>query len=62
MGGMLSPALVGGLTDHRTEDTLDDGRGEGEVTLDELELMYDPQLNCFYDPITFKYYELIQPN
>ena len=22
--------------------------------------LYDPQLNCFYDPITNKYYELVQ--
>lgn len=27
---------------------------------DELELMYDPQLNCFYDPLTCKYYELAE--
>ena len=27
---------------------------------DELELVYDPDLNCFYDPNTEKYYELAQ--
>lgn len=27
---------------------------------DELELVYDPDLNCFYDPNTGKYYELTQ--
>ena len=25
---------------------------------DEVELLYDPDLNCFYDPIQNKYYEL----
>lgn len=49
MGGMLSPALQNTAP---VEDT--DTRPE------ELELMYDPQLNCFYDPFTCKYYELVQ--
>lgn len=51
---MLSP-LMGTLTDGPTflPDPVDSSR-EGE----ELELLYDPQLNCFYDPVTFKYYEL----
>jgi hypothetical protein len=25
---------------------------------EELDLMYDPMLNCYYDPKTNKYYEL----
>ncbi len=25
---------------------------------DELELRYDPLLNCYFDPVTNKYYEL----
>jgi hypothetical protein len=28
---------------------------------EELELMYDPILNCYYDPLTNKYYELKNP-
>lgn len=56
MGGMLSP-LMGTLTDE-PDFAVDPAksRAEGE----ELELMYDPQLNCFYDPNTGKYYELAQ--
>ncbi len=56
MGGMLSP-LSGTLTEE--PDFVRDpekATTEGE----ELELMYDPQLNCFYDPVTGKYYELAQ--
>jgi len=26
---------------------------------DELDLLFDPQLQCFYDPKTCKYYKLI---
>ena len=60
MGGMLSPVLL----DTGQEPTSD---GEGDTIdssqqVDEIELMYDPQLNCFYDPLTFKYYELVQPD
>eukprot|EP01135_Chromosphaera_perkinsii_P011838 Nk52_evm29s2506 gene=Nk52_evmTU29s2506 len=45
-----------------------DGQGEGEVPGDEedgdeegdeLDLLYDPMLNCYYDPTTNKYYELV---
>ena len=71
MGGMLSPALVGcvaalgdpGTTLRQKDGRGSDGGGGGEVggQNDDLELMYDPQLNCFYDPTTYKYYELIQP-
>lgn len=32
----------------------DDGRDE-----DDLDLLYDSCLNCYYDPKTQKYYELI---
>ncbi len=54
MGGLLSPALLKTMTTETEE--CDAG---GVVRPEELELMYDPQLNCFYDPITCKYYELI---
>jgi hypothetical protein len=26
---------------------------------EELDLVYDPVLNCYYDPTTMKYYEII---
>ena len=26
---------------------------------DELDLLYDPVLNCYFDPKTCKYYELV---
>ena len=52
---MLSPAIEPAHRIH-TEET------DAEIKADELELMYDSQLNCFYDPITCKYYELIQDN
>jgi hypothetical protein len=33
--------------------------GDAEAELDrDLDLMYDPMLNCYYDPKTNKYYEL----
>ena len=51
---MLSPAM-GTLTD-QSDLSGEGGVDEGE----ELELMYDPQLNCYYDPVTYKYYELAQ--
>ena len=51
MGGLLSPVLLD--TGHSTGIEQTD-----HAKADELELMYDPQLNCFYDPITCKYYEL----
>ena len=38
--------LIGGSP--RTTDTEDE----------ELDLLYDQQLNCYYDPKTCKYYEL----
>ena len=53
MGGMLSP-LMGTLTEE-PDFAVDPAKRTGE---EELELMYDPQLNCFYDPNTGKYYEL----
>lgn len=68
MGGMLSPAVLDGFGVPGVEDQDGEGgvrgkeaKGEG-VGTEELELMYDPQLNCFYDPVTYKYYELIQPD
>lgn len=60
MGGLLSPALLDtGHHDleHGESEAVDDGH---PTTLDEMELIYDPQLNCFYDPLTSKYYELVQ--
>ena len=63
MGGALSPA-VGMLTQQSDLGSAEDEEGEeeegGGAGGGELELMYDPQLNCFYDPNTYKYYELIQ--
>ena len=56
MGGTLSPTL-GTLTE---QSGLTVAEGWRESAEDELELMYDPQLNCFYDPHTCKYYELAQ--
>ncbi len=56
MGGMLSP-LSGTLTEE-TDFVRD--REKATTEGEELELMYDPQLNCFYDPVTGKYYELAQ--
>ncbi len=73
MGGMLSPAppLEGEASEpplRYPQDDATEGEAGGAVDkvrsgagVAELELMYDPQLNCFYDPITCKYYELIQP-
>ena len=46
--------LAGDRTDeHRGGESPAEGAGEGE-----LELMYDPVLNCYYDQSTGKYYEL----
>lgn len=64
MGGVLSPALLdtGHLeTAHSSHPSHPSQQLEQTDTdkPDELELMYDPQLNCFYDPVTYKYYELI---
>ena len=46
MGGPLSPMS----TSHLAE--------KSENGEEELELVYDPELNCFYDPTNGKYYEL----
>jgi len=32
------------------------GRSQAD---EELDLLYDPQLQCFYDPVTCKYYKLL---
>jgi len=46
MGGPSSPdATISMTTEHRDEE-------------EKIELIYDQDLNCFYDPITGKYYEL----
>ena len=39
------------------EEGDDDSHGSGREN-DDLDLMYDPILNCYYDPKTNKYYEL----
>lgn len=49
MGGALSP--------EQDQPVLVDQSNQSD---EELELMYDPQLRCFFDPVTHKYYELIQ--
>lgn len=54
MGGALSPAAT--LSDQHPIQS----QQEQEEEEEELELMYDPQLKCFYDPHTHKYYELVQ--
>ena len=53
MGGALSPEL-------QDEPVLADRSNQSNGSDEELELMYDPQLRCFFDPQTHKYYELIQ--
>lgn len=59
MGGALSPAVGTLQPANQSDPTLAKGWREGPEKEEELELMYDPQLNCFYDPHTCKYYELI---
>ena len=62
MGGLLSPVLLD--TGRISVDQPDAGHDQTDVhhftKPDEIELMYDPHLNCFYDPVTCKYYELLQ--
>ena len=37
----------------------DSGQGTSHTDdEEELDLLYDPVLNCYYDPTTYKYYEL----
>eukprot|EP00042_Codosiga_hollandica_P031773 m.195579 g.195579 ORF g.195579 m.195579 type:complete len:657 (+) comp53724_c0_seq2:105-2075(+) len=45
----------------KSSETDDESRGMilMEESGEELELRYDPMLNCYYDPTTSKYYELI---
>lgn len=63
MGGMLSPALLDtGQQVHTVVAGVEETDNGHSTKPDEMELMYDPQLNCFYDPLTCKYYELIQPD
>ena len=42
---LASPPTIGGM-------------GEDDDDNEDLELMYDPVLNCYFDPKTNKYYEL----
>lgn len=58
MGGTLTPALANTLTEQ--PDFPSDVAGDVKDNDQELDLMYDSQLNCFYDPVTNKYYELVQ--
>ena len=51
MGGALSPEPL-----NQSDLVLDQSNQSDE----ELELVYDPQLKCFFDPKTHKYYELVQ--
>ncbi|XP_070558108.1 protein CFAP20DC-like [Ptychodera flava] len=44
------------LKDDSRKDDSGKGESDGE---DELELLYDPCLNCYFDPKTCKYYELV---
>lgn len=41
-----------------SETLVDESEVQEEEPHDELDLMYDPMLNCYYDPKTNKYYEL----
>ena len=50
IGGPLSPTSA---------SRRDEVREEEEEEEEELELLYDSDLNCFYDPSSGKYYELI---
>lgn len=63
---LLEGVASGPFPGNHQNDSIDAGRDgdkgmPGGGASGELELMYDPQLNCFYDPVTCKYYELIQP-
>ena len=55
MGGALSPEV----SDHSVNQ-FDSFLNQTNQSDEELELMYDPQLKCFFDPKTHKYYELAQ--
>ena len=43
------------------DDSMAAGAPEGLGGSEDLDLMYDPMLNCYYDPKTNKYYELRDP-
>jgi hypothetical protein len=47
-GGMLAESLTDGLR-RRAED--------GRAKVQEVEMLYDPQLDCYYDPRTGKYFK-----
>jgi hypothetical protein len=54
-----SPAAQRNSSGDPPEEFDDDEEGGGERgPADDLDLMYDPILNCYYDPKTNKYYEL----
>ena len=55
MGGATSPAIGGTMEVGSKCDVQEGWSGDQE-----LELVYDPQLNCYFDPVTQKYYELVQ--
>lgn len=58
--GIWSPRFNVYSVDSKSQEQIyaslrqDDGRDE-----DDLDLLYDSCLNCYYDPKTQKYYELI---
>ncbi|XP_062522796.1 protein CFAP20DC-like [Corticium candelabrum] len=68
MGGMLSPPipLQQPSDEHQLEDDQPEANGntsesdnaDNTDSEEELEVLYDPCLNCYYDPKTHKYYEL----
>ncbi|XP_077982814.1 protein CFAP20DC-like [Glandiceps talaboti] len=49
-------ALKSPLKDDSRKDDSGKGESDGE---EELELLYDPCLNCYFDPKSCKYYELV---
>ena len=58
MGGAISPA-VGRTTEVGCIQAQHSEVQEGWSGDQELELVYDAQLNCYFDPITHKYYEMV---
>lgn len=58
MGGAISPT-IGRTTEVSCVQAQQGEVKEGWSGDQELELVYDAQLNCYFDPITHKYYELV---
>ena len=57
-GGAHASAGGAGAPSADLADGRRDGRENAEGKHEDLDLMYDPMLNCYYDPKTNKYYEL----